>query len=79
MRQHVGEAVRAPRAFAECGPVSRASTLGVLLVEFVQLNALAFNPAIGVATNAFGASSEMHWKYEDIAKPNNAVMSRNPP
>ena len=60
--------------------IHQSGIVGFLIVK--PLNSTknnTFNPAIGVATNAFGASSEMHWKYEDIAKPNNAVMSRNPP
>ena len=86
--QQVGEAVRAPRAFAECGPVSRASTLGVLLVEFVQLNALAFNPAIGgwsapkwpdIALLHFSSDTISYDTQVTVARPRAATRRPLPP
>jgi hypothetical protein len=45
-----GEAMRPAKALTECHPINGMVAILILLLEFIHLNALSFNPALGGAS-----------------------------
>ena len=64
-----GEAMRERKEFKDCGRGSRLLVCVVLTVEFVQFNALAFNPDLGAWADISSRLSELWFLVSFIVLP----------
>ena len=55
-----GEAMRPETTLRQCHPFNRFAVTAVLLVEFIQFNALSFNPALGAWSDLRAVASQYY-------------------